>query len=412
MKKWICPLLALVLVLSLTACGSGETEQEEQFVQITNQLGVDLMDIRVSNADDANNSILVSQTFSNGNLIQFSLMDVCGSLEGWVNITASDAQGNLYQFQNAKLYDGIQATMKQGGSQIYIEFPHNGTTAQCSGQIVSVQEPAQTTPPTQPAETVAPEYNAEDFYGQWKYEAYNLWLYIYGDGTYECYDGTSTENGTYTIEDGQLVLVENGMRFYLDGAGRMVDSDGDTLAPFSGSDYVDGAYWGFYHWYDRFLEISEDQTFRVIDYEGEVVDSGHYEYAEGGILLIFQSGTSAFFVLDEEGNLYGGEDAGTCVRVSEDEPLDLPNGGPEVAFQGVWRYPDGSLLQIAGDEWNLYTSDGLTLLMWGPVEYDETSAYLMNTDGSSGGGVLYFDADGNLMDGETMLTYWGEYLFA
>ena len=107
-------------------------------------------------------------------------------------------------------------------------------------------------------------------------------------------------------------------------------------------------------------------------------------------------------------------------------PFDIPYMGSEFYFvhadvrgdeenlydriQGFWEYPDGIILEINGAGWNLYTADDLTLVASGPVEYDEEAAYLMNADGSSGGGKVYFDEDGNLIDSGNVLTYHGEFL--
>ncbi|MGM9636899.1 MAG: hypothetical protein ACI3YK_02830, partial [Eubacteriales bacterium] len=85
---------------------------------------------------------------------------------------------------------------------------------------------------------------------------------------------------------------------------------------------------------------------------------------------------------------------------------DVP-GDVENPYQGFWGYPDGPILEINGEVWNLYADDGVTLIADGPVKYDEEAAYLMNADGSSGGGIVYFDEDGNLIDFGNVLTFLG-----
>lgn len=82
----------------------------------------------------------------------------------------------------------------------------------------------------------------------------------------------------------------------------------------------------------------------------------------------------------------------------------------QAAYQGFWIYPDGEILEINGDEWRLYGDDRVTVLNEGPMEYEEDAAYLMNADGSSGGGRGYFDENNSLVDSETVLTYWGDSL--
>ena len=42
------------------------------------------------------------------------------------------------------------------------------------------EEPAPTSEEPLPSE---PEVNFEDFYGCWEYWDYDIWLYVYGDGT-------------------------------------------------------------------------------------------------------------------------------------------------------------------------------------------------------------------------------------
>ena len=107
----------------------------------------------------------------------------------------------------------------------------------------------------------------------------------------------------------------------------------------------------------------------------------------------------AGFYFDSDTQLHFGNDDGLVYL------LDAQS-----AYLGFWEYPDGTILEINFEEWNLYSADDLTLAASGPVEYDEEAAYLMNADGSSGGGKVYFDEDGNLIDSGNVLTYHGESL--
>lgn len=72
------------------------------------------------------------------------------------------------------------------------------------------------------------EITAEDFYGCWEYEAYDLWLVVHEDEAYDWISTTDSYSGTYAVEEGELVL-DNGMRYTPDGAGGLTDQDGDTL---------------------------------------------------------------------------------------------------------------------------------------------------------------------------------------
>lgn len=75
------------------------------------------------------------------------------------------------------------------------------------------------------------------------------------------------------------------------------------------------------------------------------------------------------------------------------------------AYWGYWGYPDGTVLEIREDTWYLYeeVEDGVTVSASGPVQYDEEAAYLMNADGSSGGGKVTLDENNNLVDSGTVL---------
>ena len=82
----------------------------------------------------------------------------------------------------------------------------------------------------------------------------------------------------------------------------------------------------------------------------------------------------------------------------------------QAAYQGFWEYSDGTILEISDEGWNLYEAGELAPFAGGPVKYDEEAAYLMNDDGSSGGGKVYFDEEGRLIDFGNVLTYHGESL--
>ena len=92
----------------------------------------------------------------------------------------------------------------------------------------------------------------------------------------------------------------------------------------------------------------------------------------------------------------------------QDEQVCQPDA--QSAYQGFWEYPDGTILEISNAGWwNTYMADEFTPFAGGPVEYDEEAVYLMNDDGSSGGGRAYFDENGNLIESGYVLTYLGLY---
>ena len=93
------------------------------------------------------------------------------------------------------------------------------------GDIISEE------PGSDPGDTLdEPEVNFEDFFGCWEYADYDVWLYVYGDGTYEWYDSDGLDvMGNYYMSGDELCLEDSAMTFALDGSGGLVDSFGDTL---------------------------------------------------------------------------------------------------------------------------------------------------------------------------------------
>ena len=132
------------------------------------------------------------------------------------------------------------------------------------GDVIK-EEPAPTSEETLPSE---PEVNFEDFYGCWEYWDYDIWLYVYGDGTYEMYneDGDCTA-GSYTPEGTEIVL-DSGERFALDGDGGLIDGEGDGLFASELPDFTPAYYFDEY-------EIDIDYTLG----QGDVtLEDGAYYY--------------------------------------------------------------------------------------------------------------------------------------
>ncbi len=397
MKKLISIILAFAMLFTLAACGGSE----EKGVTITNNLSVDLGEIKAGISDGSINGTILTHSLPVGESTTLSLRELCDDTEGFLNIIAVDDEGNFYQFMDAKLYDGVEVSIESSGTSVYMEYPYNDSIAQCSGQFIPAAEGA-----FDPS-----EFNAEDFYGSWKYIDFDMWLDIYGDGTFRCYDSEGEiASGSYYMDEDILVAGDD-MSYYLTGDGHMVDGSGDVLAVEDSSSRPGSEYWGVYETPDGYLRVYEDGTFDVTDFDGQVYNSGNWESDDG--LSLYSEGQGQFFVLDENNNLYGGGDFATLIRVDKYDIFTAPSDGHDKSdYLGFWKYSNGYILQISEyDEWNLYTADGMTMLTWGPVEYDEEAAYLVNGDGSSGGGVLRFDESGNLTDSGEALTYWGEFLF-
>ena len=132
------------------------------------------------------------------------------------------------------------------------------------GDVIK-EEPAPTSEETLPSE---PEVNFEDFYGCWEYWDYDIWLYVYGDGTYEMYneDGDCTA-GSYTPEGTEIVL-DSGERFALDRDGGLIDGEGDGLFASELPDFTPAYYFDEY-------EIDIDYTLG----QGDVtLEDGAYYY--------------------------------------------------------------------------------------------------------------------------------------
>ncbi len=76
----------------------------------------------------------------------------------------------------------------------------------------------------------------------------------------------------------------------------------------------------------------------------------------------------------------------------------------EEAFQGIWQYPNGDVLEISYDVWTLFPVEGESHS--GVAEYDEEDdvVNLRNESGSSGGGRLSFNEYGELTEYGNVLT--------
>ncbi len=117
-----------------------------------------------------------------------------------------------------------------------------------------------------------PEVNFEDFFGCWEYWDYDIWLYVYGDGTYEMYheNGDCTA-GSYTPEGTEIVL-DSGERFALNEEGGLIDEDGNTLFPAELPDFTPVAYFEE-RGYSFDLEMDEGRF--------PLEDAARYYYSDG-----------------------------------------------------------------------------------------------------------------------------------
>lgn len=118
--------------------------------------------------------------------------------------------------------DGYDITLTSGnGNELKLEVSGDSKQLSCNNGMTFVRSHIlddQRSNSLDPAE----------FYGRWEYQDYYVWVDIRDDGTYEWVDGDNASSGSYTMEEDELVL-DNGLRFAPDGAGGLIDSDGDAL---------------------------------------------------------------------------------------------------------------------------------------------------------------------------------------
>ncbi|MGN1250688.1 MAG: hypothetical protein ACI4XW_11500 [Candidatus Spyradocola sp.] len=186
--------------------------------------------------------------------------------------------------------------------------------------------------------------------------------------------------------DGVYVLVtvdENGADFYLDEPEQMLY---DCVCFPMTMDNARRVYNG----------ISFDD--RDGDGQSDVAISLYSPEGEGALLVWIWDPENGYVYRDDLSVLgAGGEDPDEPA-----EPAELSD------YAGFWEYPDGEVLEISEDGWwYLYEAGEDVPLYGGPVEVDEDACYLMNDDGSSGGGMVYFDEEGYLVDSDYVLSFIG-----
>ncbi len=246
-----------------------------------------------------------------------------------------------------------------------------------------------------------------EYWGTWVNDV--KLIRIYENGSFELeYNGEIYGTGYYQSADGLTLELDDGgtMFFVLDEYGNLYGGEDNGTYTKQTDENV---YVGIWINDDKIIRIYADGTFELDDINNGVYGKGNY-LADDGLTLELDDGGTMFFVLDEYGNLYGGEDYGTYRKTENNENPTIPASTPE-RYMGFWKYPDGTILEMKEEEWNLYSRDGLTLYQYGPVEYEDGHAFLMKPNGGSGGGVLGFDGNGRLMDGEQELSWHGKFLF-
>lgn len=177
------------------------------------------------------------------------------------------------------------------------------------------------------------ETSTAAFIGCWAYQDYYVWVDIREDGTYQWVDGDNVSSGSYTMEEDELVL-DNGLCFVVDGAGGLLDSDGDALFPSTLPNADEGAvsqitiadfvgcweYTAYDNWICIFGEGSSTGTYDWYQIDG--LESSGSCYMDGETLYL--EGINLALTLDGEGGLIDSD--GDTLFASQ-----LPDSAPRIA---------------------------------------------------------------------------------
>ena len=209
--------------------------------------------------------------------------------------------------------DGVELLMNDG--ELFFALDGEGGMIDSEGDRLFKSSLPEAWPDAEPEATLA-SVIAADFSGCWKYDDYDVWLYIYGDGHYDwMYENGDGYIGSWTFSDGEMHL-DNDTVLYFDEDGILTDDDGDTFArstlPNEGSDpgdSWDGLDWDsnaedFYGCWEAYgeyiwLYIYSDGTYEWFgDYDGS--DWIGTYYMLGNALVL---DTSVVFVFNEYGDI-------------------------------------------------------------------------------------------------------------
>ncbi len=376
MKKYLIILMALCMLLSLAACDT----RQEQGVTIVNKLDVDLVDVKVGISDGSINGIILAEKLARGESAVLSLQEICNGFEGFVSIQALDEDANAYTLTEVKLYDGVTVTLERSNNVLYANYTYNNGQAQYSGQIIPYQ------PPVTP-----PDNSAEKFIGSWEYKDYDIWLEIYDDGTYKTYNGTGTSTtGTYKVEKGTMTLSKNGATFTVDQDGNLLDKDADVLIPLGSNGR--GAYDGYWLYENGYVLEIANNVWVLYDDTGAEYLAGFMDYENMTGKLLYGDQSDGFGTISKDGSGNVSVNGDNLTKIDE-----FPYRHTRADYQGFWQNSNGQVLYIHEDYWFAYDTDCL-LIQAGSMDYRADVAYLMNADGSSGGGQLWFNDEGILTE--------------
>lgn len=160
--------------------------------------------------------------------------ELCVYSDGSWDICDSDSETMAEGDEGGTAIDGYAITLTTlDGEKLELELSEEGTQITCykgmtfvRGDLLAGREDEDDN--DEDDDEAYQETSTAAFIGCWEYENYYVWVDIREDGTYEWVDGDNASSGSYTMEEDELVL-DNGLRFALDGMGGLIDSDGDTL---------------------------------------------------------------------------------------------------------------------------------------------------------------------------------------
>lgn len=157
--------------------------------------------------------------------------ELCVYSDGSWDICDSDSETMAEGDEGGTAIDGHAITLTTlDGDKLELELSEEGTQIAGYGDMVFVRGDLLAGREVEDDEDdeAYQETSTAAFICWWEYQDYYVWVDIREDGTYEWVDGDNVSSGSYTMEEDELVL-DNGLRFALDGMGGLIDSDGDTL---------------------------------------------------------------------------------------------------------------------------------------------------------------------------------------
>ncbi len=200
MKKLISILAVIIMLFTFVACG----EEEDLGVTIVNDLDADLIDVKIGISDGSINGIILAEKLAIGESAVVSLQEICNDSEGFVSIVAMDDDANIYSFFEVMMYDGIEIKLTGNkDSNIYAEYPYNGSIAQYSGKYVPGESYDETEAQT---EEPGNELYNEVIEGEWLHSDDGSVLVLDGVENYTWTIGSEVVTGTYIFDGETLTL--------------------------------------------------------------------------------------------------------------------------------------------------------------------------------------------------------------